>query len=82
MTMKSANMRSVSEEEKEKLLILHELEVLENIGNSKEKYRKIIQAGITQWVRDFQSGHIKVNTVDDLKKLIELDIHLQRDEEL
>lgn len=82
MTMKNMNIRSVSDEEKEKLLVLHELEMLENIGHSKEKYRKIIQAGITQWVRDFQSGHIKVNTVDDLKKLIELDIHLQRDEEI
>ncbi|UAT31953.1 hypothetical protein K7T73_06965 [Bacillus badius] len=82
MTMKNTNVRSVSSEEKEKLLVLHELEMLENIGHSKEKYRKIIQAGITQWVRDFQSGHIKVNTVDDLKKLIELDIHLQRDEEI
>lgn len=80
--MKNTNVRSVSSEEKEKLLVLHELEMLENIGHSKEKYRKIIQAGITQWVRDFQSGHIKVNTVDDLKKLIELDIHLQRDEEI
>ncbi|GLY12228.1 hypothetical protein Bbad01_34440 [Bacillus badius] len=80
--MKNTNVRSVSGEEKEKLLVLHELEMLENIGHSKKKYRKIIQAGITQWVRDFQSGHIKVNTVDDLKKLIELDIHLQRDEEI
>ena len=80
--MKNTNTRSLSVKEKENLLILHELEVLEKIGHSKEKYRKIIQAGITQWVRDFQSGHIKVNTVDDLKKLIELDIHLQKDEEI
>ncbi|MGE6260883.1 hypothetical protein ACQKCU_23905 [Heyndrickxia sporothermodurans] len=80
--MKSTNKRSVCEEEKENLLILHELEVLENINQSKDKYRKIVQAGITQWIRDFQSGHIKVNTVDDLKKLIELDIELQKDEDL
>ncbi|WP_025727725.1 hypothetical protein [Heyndrickxia ginsengihumi] len=80
--MKNTNKRSVLSDEKDDLLILHELEILENINQSKDKYRKIIQAGIAQWVRDFQSGHIKVNTVDDLKKLIELDIDLQKDEEL
>ncbi len=80
--MKNTNKCSVVNDEKDDLLILHELEILENINQSKDKYRKIIQAGIAQWVRDFQSGHIKVNTVDDLKKLIELDIDLQKDEEL
>lgn len=80
--MKKSNISSVSVEEREKLLLLHEIETYENIGESKEKYRKIVQAGITQWVKDFQSGHIKINTVEDLKKLIELDIHLQKDEEL
>lgn len=62
------------------LLLQHEIEVSENINESKEKYRKIVQAGIAQWIKDFRSGHIKVNTVDDLKKLIELDIDLQKDE--
>lgn len=80
--MKNTNKCSAMSDEKDDLLILHELEILENINQSKDKYRKIIQAGIAQWVRDFQSGHIKVNTVDDLKKLIELDIDLQKDEEL
>lgn len=80
--MKKSNISSVSVEEREKLLLLHEIETYENIGESKEKYRKIVQAGITQWVKDFQCGHIKISTVEDLKKLIELDIHLQKDEEL
>ncbi|MEG7335494.1 hypothetical protein [Bacillus sp. 0102A] len=76
------NISSLSDDEKENLLLLHSAELLENITQLKEKYRKIIHAGIAQWVKDFQSGHIKVNTVDDLKKLIELDIELQKDEEI
>lgn len=69
-------------EENSLLLLQHEIEVVENINESKEKYRKIVQAGIAQWIKDFRSGHIKINTVDDLKKLIELDINLLKDEEL
>jgi hypothetical protein len=79
--MKKSNKRSLSIGGNSDLQ-QHTIEVFENISESKEKYRKIIQAGITQWVKDFQSGHIKVNTVEDLKKLIELDITLQKDEEL
>ncbi|KYC76523.1 hypothetical protein [Bacillus licheniformis] len=82
MATENTNIRSCDDKEKEKLLLLHSAELLENISQSKEKYRKIIQAGITQWVKDIQSGHIKVNTVEDLKKLIELDIQLQKDEEI
>ncbi|MCY9159925.1 hypothetical protein MOF25_06170 [Bacillus atrophaeus] len=82
MAIENRNVCSLSDDEKENLLLLHSAELLENISQTKEKYRKIIQAGITQWVKDFQSGHIKVNTVDDLKKLIELDIELQKDEEI
>ncbi|APB37968.1 hypothetical protein BIZ35_15190 [Heyndrickxia coagulans] len=61
-------------------LLQHELKVLAGIATSKEKYRKIVQAGIAQWIRDFQSGKIRVTTVDDLKKLIEIDLELQKDE--
>nr|WGE04583.1 hypothetical protein P5640_17540 [Bacillus subtilis] len=82
MAIENRNICSLSDDEKENLLLLHSAELLENISQSKEKYRKIIQAGIAQWVKDFQSSHIKVNTVDDLKKLIELDIELQKDEEI
>ncbi|ULH21294.1 hypothetical protein ACSYG7_13775 [Bacillus velezensis] len=82
MAIENENVCSIPDDEKENLLLLHNAELLENINQSKEKYRKIIQAGIAQWVKDFQSGHIKVNTVDDLRKLIELDIQLQKDEEI
>ncbi|MET3504953.1 hypothetical protein ABMB67_001037 [Halalkalibacter oceani] len=78
--MKNTNKRSVEGEDKENLLLQYELAQVEAIDESKEKYRKIVNAGITRWVKDFQSGHIKIDSVDDLKKLIELDLELQRDD--
>lgn len=53
-------------------------EVLKQLKDSKDRYRKIVQAAIGQWVRDFQNGQIKVETVEDLRSLIDLDIRLQR----
>lgn len=61
------------------LLLRHEVETMEGIIESKEQYRKVVKAAIAKWVKDFQSGHIEIKTVDDLKKLIELDIELQKD---
>ncbi len=74
--MKNANecSHSVSDD----LLLQHEVEVVQGILESKEQYRKVVKAAIGKWVKDFQSGHIEIKTVDDLKKLIELDIELQR----
>ncbi len=65
---------------KDSLLLQHEASVIEGILDSKSKYRKIVQAGIAKWVSDFQKGNIEINSVDDLKKLIELDIELQKDD--
>lgn len=62
------------------LLTEHEVDLISVILDSKEKYRKIINAGIAQWVKDFQNGKIKISTVDDLKKLIEIDLELQKDD--
>lgn len=42
----------------EDLLLQHEVEVIEGILESKTKYRKVVQAAIAKWVKDFQSGHI------------------------
>ncbi|MDF2911218.1 MAG: hypothetical protein K0Q56_2099 [Sporolactobacillus laevolacticus] len=61
-------------------LLQHEIEVLAGIATSKDRYRKIVQASIARWVKDFQQGQIKIDTVDDLKKLIEIDLQLQKDE--
>ena len=62
------------------LLVEHEIKVIEGMMDSKAKYRKIVQAGIARWVKDFQEGNIKIETVSDLKQLIEIDLELQRDE--
>lgn len=64
----------------DEILLQHELEVAEGILESKEQYRKIVKAAIAQWVRDLQAGHIKMQTVVDLERLIELDIKLQQDD--
>ncbi|WP_063564839.1 hypothetical protein [Paenibacillus sp. O199] len=62
------------------ILLQHELEVAEGILESKEQYRKIVKASIAQWVKDLQAGNIKMQTVQDLERLIELDIKLQQDD--
>jgi len=62
-------------------LLQHELAVMEGILESKEQYRKIVKAAIAQWVKDLQAGHIMMKTVQDLERLIELDIKLQKDDE-
>ena len=69
-----------STKNKDSLLFQHHASICEGIQDSKVKYRKIVQAGIAKWVSDFQKGNIEINSVDDLKKLIELDIDLQKDE--
>lgn len=80
--MENTNKRSYIEADNaDELLLQHEIEQVENIEQSKENYRKIVNAGISRWVKDFQGGHIKINTVDDLKKLIELDLQLQKDDD-
>ncbi|AWX56893.1 hypothetical protein AB432_018390 [Brevibacillus brevis] len=76
--MKNTNKRScVSDGD---LLLQYEIGVMESILESKEQYRKVVKAAIAKWVKDFQLGHIEIKTVDDLKKLIELDIELQKDD--
>lgn len=72
--------KQMFENNKENLLLQHEAAVMEGILESRARYRKVVQAGIAKWIADFQKGQIEINTVDDLKKLIELDIELQRDD--
>ncbi|RZG21897.1 hypothetical protein, partial [Klebsiella pneumoniae] len=75
MAIENRNVCSLSDDEKENLLLLHQAELAEGLNKSIQNYRKITQAGIAQWVRDFKDGHIKLSTVDDLKKLVELEIY-------
>ncbi|AWD89024.1 MULTISPECIES: hypothetical protein [Bacillus] len=73
MTREKANISYYPDGEKENLLLL----LLENISQLKEKYRDIVSAGIAQWVKNG-----RIDTGGDLKKLIELDIEFQKDEEI
>ncbi|MBP2638275.1 MAG: hypothetical protein H6Q72_4182 [Firmicutes bacterium] len=57
-----------------------ETQFTEDIAAEKAKYRKIVRAGIAKWISDFQKGLIEIKNVDDLKKLIELDLKLQRED--
>ncbi|TRY24339.1 hypothetical protein FOI68_16940 [Brevibacillus sp. LEMMJ03] len=68
--MKNTNTRSGSVEQ--------ELDLLEGMIESKNRYRKIIQAAIAKWVRDFQDGVIQIRTVEDLRTLIQIDMELQK----
>jgi len=54
---------------KDSLLLQHQASICEGIQDSKVKYRKIVQAGISKWVSDFLKGNIEINSADDLKKL-------------
>ncbi|TNJ68390.1 hypothetical protein FE784_00695 [Paenibacillus hemerocallicola] len=62
------------------LLLEHEIQVVRGIMESREQYRKVVKAAIARWVKDFQEDRIEMNTVDDLRKLIEMDIELQKGE--
>ena len=42
-----------------------------------EENNKIIRAAKAQWISNFKAGHIKLNTVKDLKDLIEIETHLK-----
>jgi hypothetical protein len=70
VSMKNPNMCSDSDKQ--------ELDLLEGMIESKNRYRKIIQAAIAKWVRDFQNGVIEITTVEDLRTLIQIDMELQK----
>jgi hypothetical protein len=69
----------IEEIDEERAIFLHELAKIDEYEDSVEKYRKIAQAAIAQWLKDFKSGHIKINSVDDLEKLIKIDLMLQKE---
>lgn len=43
-----------------------------------EQYRKIVRIGIAQWLTNLKEGKIKLQTVNDLKVLIETDKILKK----
>lgn len=71
--------RNVPKEE-ESALLIHEITKYEEYENSVDRYRRIAQAGIAQWVKDFKDEKIKLDSVDDLERLIKIDLQLQKGE--
>lgn len=49
----------------------------EEQAESIEEYKKIIRVALGKWLKNLQSGEIKLNTVSDLKLLIEADLMLK-----
>ena len=46
-------------------------------AKTREQYRRVVQAGIAKWIEKFQAGEIKIETVSDLRELMEMDFFLQ-----
>lgn len=65
-------------ENQEELLQQYQMEQQLKLHEGRDKYRKIVQAGLAKWISNFQQGKIKMETVSDLKNLIEMDEQLQR----
>lgn len=66
-------------ENQEELLQQYQLEQQLKLQDGHQKYRKIVQAGIAKWISNFQQGKIRMDTVGDLRQLIEVDEMLQRE---
>lgn len=61
----------------EELLMQYRLEQQLKMQDSRGKYRKVVQAGIAKWINNFQQGKVRLETVGDLRQLIEMDEFLQ-----
>lgn len=69
MSNKYENSHEVSSEE----LLEYELKKAEETSKTNEEYRKIIRAALGKWLQNLQNGVIKLESVHDLKVLIEAD---------
>lgn len=55
----------------------YELEKALERAESIEEYKKIIRVALGQWLHNLKEGEIKLNSVADLKTLIEADLMLK-----
>lgn len=69
MSNKYENSHEISLEE----LLEYELKKAEETSKTNEEYRKIIRAALGKWLQNLQNGVIKLESVQDLKILIEAD---------
>lgn len=54
-----------------------EFQLLGELIEQKQQYRKIIKAAVTHWVKDFQDGRVQIQTVEDLRTLMQIELELQ-----
>lgn len=76
--MTKQNRRSIDENANDELLDLEISKALEEVKTD-EEYKKIIRATLGKWLNNLQEGNIRLESVNDLKTLIEADILLRRD---
>lgn len=62
-------------------LLTYEIEKALEKAESVEEYKKIIRIALGKWLFNLQSGEIKLNSVSDLKVLIEADLMLKEIED-
>lgn len=55
----------------------YEVEKALERAESIDEYKKIIRVALGKWLTNLQSGEIKLNSVNDLKVLIEADLMLK-----
>ncbi|HDU6846182.1 TPA: hypothetical protein RF195_000840 [Listeria monocytogenes] len=76
--MPKQNRRSIDENATDELLDLEISKALEEVKTD-EEYKKIIRATLGKWLNNLQEGNIRLESVNDLKTLIEADRLLRRD---
>ncbi|AAY53184.1 hypothetical protein MJV52_002281 [Listeria monocytogenes] len=76
--MTKQNRRSIDENANDELLDLEISKALEEVKTD-EEYKKIIRATLGKWLNNLQEGNIRLESVNDLKTLIEADRLLRRD---
>ena len=55
----------------------YEIKKAEEKAETVDEYKRIIRVALGQWLSNLQSGEIKLNSVSDLKVLIEADLMLK-----
>ncbi|EOE6415374.1 hypothetical protein ACKO6W_002643 [Enterococcus hirae] len=63
--------------ENEKFDLDYEIEKAMEQAESIDEYKKIIRVDLGKWLKNLQSGQIKLDKVSDLKILIEADLMLK-----
>lgn len=54
-----------------------EIKKAEERAETVDEYKRIIRVALGKWLSNLQSGEIKLNSVSDLKVLIEADLMLK-----